>query len=88
MNPRFSKYGVGQNNKTPGKMHCKYCDSLIHNNSVFLKHKRKYKLRNLDLNLETPGCNQVSIGTKSLYMQDPKVSNFLPFQIKSRKSDE
>ena len=49
--------------------------------------KRKYKFRNLDLSLETPRCNQVSIGTKSLCMQDPNVWNYLLFQIKSRKSD-
>lgn len=65
MNPHFPEYEVGQNNRTPVKIHCKHGDSLIRNDLVFLKHKLKYKLRNLDLDLETPRCIQVSIGTKS-----------------------
>ena len=69
------------------KRHIANMATLFQKGSVFLKHK-KYKFRNLDLNLETPRCNQVSLGTKSLCMQDSKFWNFLLFQIKSKKSKD
>ena len=38
------------------------------------------------LNLEIPKSNQVSFGTKSLRIQDPRVWNALPFHNKSKEN--
>ena len=38
------------------------------------------------LNLEISKSDQVSFGTKSLGIQDPRVWNALPFQIKSKEN--
>ena len=43
--------------------------------------RQQYKL-----NLEIPKPNQVFFGTKSLSIPGPKVSNALPFHIKSKEN--
>ena len=56
-------------------------------NAIFELRKSNRAVRNqYKLNLEVPIINQVTFGVKSIRYLGPKISNSLPFHIKSSES--
>ena len=67
--------------KTINNLNPEFIKNLFKVRKTNTAHREQYKL-----NLEIPKSDHVSFGTKSLRTQGPRVSNTLPFHIKSKEN--